>query len=304
MASPVAVVTNPLHDDTHILFTLNDKQQLAMELRDPAHTEAYDPYVDNGTLDGYIINPAQISAVVLSGMPTVYGIAYSGSKKDANVSMLSPIYNPVLDRADNKLLPTSLKALAACVNGENEVWLYYTRMNQAETEAELVSINPQNGGARAVNLRTPPSSDSNLAAFFHQHPFVFFTNTDDDYNLYYYNSGDENMDSIADNVRKASPLAVAQIPSEGNEEQYQTIVLYYMTLNRGLGRVKGSLQNGTMTWEDASTIKDAPKLDQTTLLTVTTNIRGTNYVYYIAEDTKEYKPFIDSNDNWKRPSEI
>ncbi|OTA63074.1 hypothetical protein K449DRAFT_443529 [Hypoxylon sp. EC38] len=304
MASPVAVVTNPLHDDMHILFTLNDKQQLAMELRDPAHIETYDEYEDYGTLDGYIINPAQISAVVLSGMPTVYGIALSGSKKDANVSMLSPIYNPVLDRADNKLLPTSLKALAACVNGENEVWLYYTRMNQAGTAVELVAINSGNGRARAINLKTPPSSNSNLAAFFHQHPFVFFTNTDDDYNIYYYNSGNENMDSIADNVKPASPLAVAQIPSQDSEGQYQIIVLYYMTINRGLGRVKGSLRNGTMTWEDPTTIKDAPQLDQTTMLTVTTSITGTNYVYYIAKGTKKYKPFVDSNDNWKRPSEI
>ncbi|KAI0968469.1 hypothetical protein F4678DRAFT_443088 [Xylaria arbuscula] len=304
MASPVAVITNPLDDDLHILFTLNDKKQLAMELRKSSDTETYEPYQDNGTIEGSIINPAQISVVILSGMPTVYGIATSNPKKDATVSMLSPIYNPVPDKkAGNKLLPTSLKALAACGNEKNEVWLYYTRMNEAQTAVELVAINPKNGGASPVDLKIPPGSNSNLAAFFNQHRFVFFTNTDDDNYVYYYNSGNGNMDSLAGDVKPASPLAVTQVASQNRDGQYHIIVLYYMTSNKGLGRVVGDLLNGTMNWSQPTTIKDAPKLDQTTMLTVTTSITGVNYVYYIPKGGKQYKPWVDSNDNWRGDSD-
>lgn len=102
-----------------------------------------------------------------------------------------------------------------------------------------------------------------------------------------------------DDVKAASPLAVTHIPSQDSHGQYQIIVLYYMTVNKGLGRVVGYLRKGTINWEDPTTIQDAPRLDQTTMISVATGGTGINYVYYIPKDEKEYKAWVDSNDNWR-----
>lgn len=82
MASPVAVIPNPLRDDSHVLFTLNDKKQLAMEFRIPADPDRYERYADFGTLDGPIVNPAQISVVMRSGMVCVTLCLSNGRQKN------------------------------------------------------------------------------------------------------------------------------------------------------------------------------------------------------------------------------
>lgn len=68
MASPVTAINTPGRIGFHALFSLNENKQLAIEHRDYKNPRNYDAYVDHGTSEGVIVNPAQIASVVQEGL--------------------------------------------------------------------------------------------------------------------------------------------------------------------------------------------------------------------------------------------
>lgn len=68
MASPVTAINTPGRNGFHVLFTLNENNQLALENRPYRYPQYYDKYRDHGTSAGVIVNPAQIASVVQEGL--------------------------------------------------------------------------------------------------------------------------------------------------------------------------------------------------------------------------------------------
>lgn len=70
MAAPVAAL--PLPGDTeklkHLLYTLNEQSQIALELRSTTDRSDHRPYKDNGTSPGYIKNPSSFAAIIEKGL--------------------------------------------------------------------------------------------------------------------------------------------------------------------------------------------------------------------------------------------
>ncbi|KAF7590763.1 hypothetical protein BBP40_002378 [Aspergillus hancockii] len=318
MAAPVSVIHNPRDDEAHLLYFLNSKQQLALEQRPVIQPASYTRYNDYGVSQGVIVNPSSLAAVNHWNLVTVYGITQPNPTDPKNpkyISKLAPFYNLVPDADSGKPIQTTQKALAATSNDGGINWVYYIEqhansLNQWKIhEVEIDDV----VGKDDILGNSAPLKNANLAAVWSpetQNRFVITHGEDgngDNY-LFWISSanGSQNIIQQTGGVVPGGPLAIAQIPIADNGEGAPglRIVLYYQGNNHTLNRIVGEAHGDQIDWPYANeSLSNAPRIDDTTLMTAT-NHKGTqNYVYYMEKGKNEFRPFVDVvGDKWFTPS--
>ncbi|THC90268.1 hypothetical protein EYZ11_010276 [Aspergillus tanneri] len=304
----IAVIPNPIltKSHLHLKYTISPNAQLSFEIRDSNDRIKYMPYKDNGTVEGAANDPGSLAAVMQNYIPVVYGIA-SDSKQRRCICKLSPYYNPLAQQ--NEVFLASGNGLAACGDGQETNLVYFVNDVGTKSDPRIALIELQVTGDQATPtvfdaLPYKPDAGTYLTAFFHESPFVFYTDTSRrEKGIYHFNPTAPRTVQLVLNtagISPQTPLAVATSPSknEKNNAFRLLVAVYFMNDNGYLARATGRLDEGSITWSSTTQSLQNIQLDQTTSLAVVNNATAINtvYVYYIPDGrpASDYRIVVDN----------